>query len=387
MADLSPVSGRLPRRIAFTDLAAQQAVIRADIDRAMARVLDAGSYILGEDVGVLERRLAAFSGAGHCISCANGTDALQLVLMAEDIGPGDAVLVPAFTFVSTAEAVMERLATPVIADVNPATFNMDAGSLVRAIDAARRAGLRPRAVIAVDLFGLPADYGAIGEIAAKEGLVLIADAAQSFGATLEGCPVGRFGKYTTTSFFPAKPLGCYGDGGAIFTEDPEAASLLRSLRFHGRGADKYDNVRVGLNSRLDTLQAAILLEKLMVFPGEIEARNAVAARYGKALAGAVRVPVTDSRSRSVWAQYTIVLDSGADRDALRENLDCAHIPTAVYYPKPLHRQGVYADSPCDPNGLQNSEILSKRVLSLPMHAYLDEDTQNYICTQLLTLLG
>lgn len=387
MANLSPVSGRLPRKIAFTDLAAQQAVIRADIDRAMARVLDAGSYILGEEVPMLERRLAAFSGASHCISCANGTDALQLVLMAEDIGPGDAVLVPAFTFVSTAEAVMERLATPVIADVNPATFNMDAGSLVRSIDAARRAGLRPRAVIAVDLFGLPADYGAIGEIAAKEGLVLIADAAQSFGATLEGCPVGRFGKYTTTSFFPAKPLGCYGDGGAIFTEDPEAALLLRSLRFHGRGADKYDNVRVGLNSRLDTLQAAILLEKLKIFPGEIEARNAVAARYGEALAGAVRVPVMDSRSRSVWAQYTVVLDSGADRDALRENLDCAHIPTAVYYPKPLHRQGVYVDSPCDPNGLKNSEMLSKRVLSLPMHAYLDEDTQDYICTRLLKLLG
>lgn len=373
-------------KISFVDLASQQARIREELDAAISAVLAHGSYILGPEVSELERKLEAFCGARQCITCANGTDALQLVLMAEEIGPGDAVMVPAFTFVATAEAILERRATPVYVDVRDDTFNLDVESLKRAVTAAQDAGLRPKMVIAVDLFGLPSDYLTIEQTAAEQDIIVVADAAQSFGASLDGIPVGQFGKYTTTSFFPAKPLGCYGDGGAILTSDDAAAELLRSLRFHGKGAHKYENVRVGLNSRLDTLQAAVLLEKLKIFPDEVGARNRIAERYNKKLGSAVRVPRTGNRSTSVWAQYTVILPDGVDRDALQAGLIEVGIPTGVYYPNPLHWQGVYVDNPRDPEGLQNSERLCKRVLSLPMHPYLDENTQDYICSQLLRLL-
>ncbi len=381
-SECAPPNGK----IAFIDLAAQQARIRGALDDAIAKVLARGNYILGDEVYELEQQLAVFCGAKHCVSCANGTDALQLVLMAEDIGPGDAVIAPSFTFVATAEAVLERRATPVYADVRTDTFNLDINSLEQAIAHARKTGLTPRAVIAVDLFGLPSDYPKIEEVAAREGMIVIADGAQSFGASLDGKSVGTFGKFTTTSFFPAKPLGCYGDGGAVFTEDDDTAELLRSLRFHGKGAHKYENVRVGLNSRLDTLQAAVMLEKLKIFPEEIEKREAVAKRYNTALEAAVAVPRVDNRSRSVWAQYTVILPEGVDRDALQRRLGEVGVPTGVYYPNPLHKQGVYSNFASPSVSLANSEMLSQRVLSLPMHPYLDSATQDYITTQLLNEL-
>lgn len=388
MAD-SRLSERKPSaKIPFIDLAAQQRRFKPELDRAIARVLEGGNYIMGREVAELEGQLAAFAGARHCISCANGTDALQLVLMAEDIGPGDAVIVPTFTFVATAEAVMERRATPVFADVDASTFNLCVDSLKRCVAQARAAGLRPRAVIAVDLFGLPADYRAINEIASTEGLTVIADAAQAFGAARNGAKVGGMAKYTTTSFFPAKPLGCYGDGGAIFTDDDDARALLDSLRFHGKGTHKYENIRIGLSSRLDTLQAAILIEKLKIFPEEIESRNRIADRYTAALANnAVAVPRVPDGALSVWAQYTLILPEGIDRESLQRSLQESGVPTVVYYPNPLHLMGVYASNPVDPDGVPVSEMLAKRVLSLPMHAYLTTDTQGYIVDRVREVLG
>ena len=295
-------------KVPFIDLAAQQSRLRADLDRAIAGVLDEGAYIMGPDVKKFEAELASFCGAGHVISCANGTDALLLALMALGVGEGDAVFVPSFTFAATAEMVPFLRATPVFVDSHADTFNMDVESLKRAIVEARARGLRPKAVIPVDLFGLPADMAAIGAIAADEGLEIIADSAQGFGATINGRMTGTFGRVTTTSFFPAKPLGCYGDGGALFTDDPELARLLDSLRVHGKGSDKYDNVRIGTNSRLDTLQAAILSVKLSVYAEEIEARDRVAARYGARLSNLVGTPFIPDGYRSVWAQYTVKMN-------------------------------------------------------------------------------
>jgi dTDP-4-amino-4,6-dideoxygalactose transaminase len=288
------------------------------------------------------------------------------------------VFVPSFTFMATAEAIALEGATPVFVDVLPGTFNMDPASLERAIGEAERHGLNPRMVIAVDLFGQPADYAAIGDIAARERMLVVADAAQSFGAKLGEARVGTLAAYTTTSFFPAKPLGCYGDGGAVFTEDPAKAEVLRSLRFHGKGRDKYDNVRIGLNSRLDTLQAAILAEKMTLFPLEIVARDAIARVYGLKLAAHIEVPqVADDRS-SVWAQYTLKLPAGRDRAAFIASLKEEGVPTAVYYPTPLHRQTAYRGFPMDPEGCKVSDDLAARVLSVPMHPYLDEPTQDRV---------
>ena len=366
--------------IAFIDLQAQRRRLGERINEAMARVLAHGQFIMGPEVRELEDRLGAFCGAKHAIACASGTDALLLALMAEGIGPGDAVFVPAFAFVATAEMAALAGATPVFVDVLPNTFNMDPESLDAAIGVAEGLGLRPRVVIPVDLFGQPADYGRIGAIADKHGLTVIADAAQSFGAALNGRRVGTLGAYTATSFFPAKPLGCYGDGGAVFTDDDEKAEILRSLRVHGKGLEKYDNVRVGLNSRLDTLQAAILIEKLTILEDEIEARNVVARRYTAALADIVKVPKVIDGVRSVWAQYTIQIDDG---DRARARLKAAGVPTAVYYPKPLHQQTAYEDFPVAAGGLAVSERLSRSVLSLPMHPYLDPTTQDRIVAALV----
>ena len=362
----------------FIDLAAQQAHIRPQLDAAMAKVLDDGAYIMGPHVKAFEKELAAFCGAAHVISCGNGTDALQLALMALGIRPGDAVFCPTFTFAATAEVVPFVGATPVFVDSDETSFNMDPASLERAIAHAKAQGLRPAVIVPVDLFGLPADIDAITAIAEAHGCKILCDSAQGFGGTINGKMTGSFGDVATTSFFPAKPLGCYGDGGAVFTSDPDLAKLLDSLRVHGKGSDKYDNVRIGMNSRLDTLQAAILSVKLSVYAEEIEARNRVADRYTARLSNIVDTPVVPEGYRSVWAQYTIKLHSGEERTAVQESLKAAGVPSMVYYPMPLHRQTAYKDYPVDPAGLAVSESLSQRVLSLPMHPYLDEASQDRV---------
>lgn len=359
----------------FIDLKAQQDRIRDELDRRMAAVLAHGGYIMGPEVKELEARLAATCGARFAIACANGTDALQLALMALGVGAGDAVFCPSFTFASTAEVVPMTGATPIFVDVLEDTFNLDAASLERAIVRARELGLRPAGVIPVDLFGLPADYNAIEAVAAAHGLWIIADAAQAFAATYRGRRAGSIGTIATTSFFPAKPLGCYGDGGALFTSSEDLRHLLDSLRVHGKGTHKYDNERIGINSRLDTLQAAILLAKLDVYEAEIEARQVVAGRYANGLAGSVITPVVPDGLRSVWAQYTVRPRPGQDRDTVLSHLRASGVPTAVYYPRPLHQQTAYRSYPADPAGLPVSERLSTEVFSLPMHPYLDEATQ------------
>lgn len=369
--------------IAFIDLAAQQAKIRPQIDAAIARVLTAGQYISGPDVAAFERQLEAFSGAKHALGCANGTDALLLALMALGIGPGDAVFVPSFTFAASAEVVPFVGATPFFVDVRDDTFNLDVESLKRSIAEARRQGLKPACVMPVDLFGLPADFDAIEAIARQEGMRIINDSAQGFGGSYHGRVTGSMGDITTTSFFPAKPLGCYGDGGAVFTNDAELAALMDSLRVHGKGSDKYDNVRIGMNSRLDTLQAAILIEKLAIYADEIAARQVVAQRYNVGLDGRFATPYIPEGLQSVWAQYTIKLDTGAERDALQKRAKAAGVPTMVYYPMPLHRQTAYQSYPRDPAGLPVSEGLGARVLSLPMHPYLDAEQQDQIISALV----
>jgi dTDP-4-amino-4,6-dideoxygalactose transaminase len=363
--------------IPFIDVAAQRRRLGDKIDHAVTRVLNHCQFILGPEVRELEQALAEFCGARHVVSCASGTDALALVLMAKGIEPGDAVICPSFTFCATAEMVVLLGATPVFADVDEATFNISPASVVRAIAAAKKAGLTPRMILPVDLFGLPAEYQAINAIAAEEKLFVLDDAAQGFGATIGNRKLGTLTDATTTSFFPAKPLGCYGDGGAVFTDDPEMAETLVSLRVHGQGRDKYDNVRIGLTARLDTIQAAVLIEKLKIFPDEIDARNRVAKRYAKALAGLVGVPQIPDGMTSVWAQYTIRIKPGT-RDAFAAALKAEGVPTAIYYPKPLHRMQVYGGFPSAEGGLPVTDRLAEEVISLPMHAYLDEPTQDRI---------
>lgn len=367
----------------FIDLHAQRNALGPRLDAAIARVLDHGGFILGPEVKELEAQLAAFCGARHAITCANGTDALQLIMMAEGVGPGDAVFTPAFTFVATAEVVPMLGATPFFVDVLPDSFNLDPASLRQAVEDARNMGLRPRMIVPVDLFGQPADYRALRAIADEHGMSILADAAQSFGASLNNRRVGVLGDYTSTSFFPAKPLGCYGDGGAIFTDNDEKADLLRSLRFHGKGSDKYDNVRIGMNSRLDTLQAAILLEKLRIFPDEIIARQKVAERYNAAFAGRAQTPSLIAGATSVWAQYTLVVQ---DRERVAQACKAAGVPTAVYYPIPLNRQTGYKAFPTVSTGVPVSERLATSVISLPMHPYLDAATQDKIISAVLPAL-
>jgi dTDP-4-amino-4,6-dideoxygalactose transaminase len=372
--------------IPFIDLAAQRRRLGRTVDDAIARVLAHCQFIMGPEVAAFETALAAFCGARHAVSCASGTDALVLILMARGIGPGDAVICPSFTFCATAEAAVLVGATPVFADVEAASFNLDARSLERAVATAKGLSLKPKAVIPVDLFGLPADHDAIAEVAKAEGLYVLDDAAQGFGATYKGRKLGTLGDVTATSFFPAKPLGCYGDGGAVLTDDESFAEILRSLRVHGQGSDKYDNVRIGQTSRLDTIQAAVLIEKLKIFPDEITARGAVARRYAEGLTDIVMVPQVPVGSTSVWAQYTIRLPSGR-RDALAAALKGQGIPTAIYYPKPLHRQQAYRSFPVAEGGLAVSDRLADEVISLPMHAYLDAQAQNRIIAAVRSALG
>ena len=369
MPEQSPVD--VP--IQMLDLDAQRRAIGPVMDQRIQRVLDHGKFIMGPEVQELEETLAARAGVSHVVACGNGTDALQLVLMAWEIGPGDAVFVPSFTFTATAEVVALLGATPVFCDVREDTYNLDATSLEVAVAAVITAGsLTPRVVIPVDLFGLPADYPSIHSVAQRYGLRVLADAAQSFGAHLEGQPVGSLAEATATSFFPAKPLGCYGDGGAVFTDDDGLADVLRSLRVHGKGTDKYDTVRIGVNSRLDTIQAAVLLAKLTVFDDEIAARERIAGRYSASFVElhGVELPPSDPSS---WAQYTVRV-AGNRRDDMAECLRRVGIPTAVYYPRALHDQPAYAGI-----GLQGapsprvSSAIADGVLSLPVHPYLNEE--------------
>jgi dTDP-4-amino-4,6-dideoxygalactose transaminase len=364
--------------VPFIDIGAQRRRLGKSIDEAVARVLAHCQFINGPEVAELEARLAEFSGAKHVVSCASGTDALLMVLMANNIGRGDAVICPSFTFCATGEAVALTGATPVFVDVDAATFNIDAASLKNGIVAARKQGLKPRAVIPVDLFGQSADHDSIAAVAEAEGLFILDDAAQGFGASYKGRRLGTLGHATATSFFPAKPLGCFGDGGAIFTDDAELAETLRSIRVHGQGSDKYDNVRLGLTGRLDTMQAAILIEKLKIFDDEIAARNRVAERYARGLGNVVTVPHLAPGCGSVWAQYTIRLPKGVNRDGFAAALKAQGIPTAIYYVKSMHQQTAYRDYPVAEGGLPVSEQLSDDVISLPMHAYLDEPTQERI---------
>ena len=366
-----------PPMIPFIDVSAQRRRLGGAIDAAVARVLGHCQFILGPEVRAFEAELARFCGARHAVTCASGTDALVLALRARGIGPGDAVICPSFTFCATAEVAALVGATPVFVDVDAATFNIDANRIAGAVATAKSAGLTPKAVIPVDLFGLAADHTAVAAAAEKANLFILDDAAQAFGATFNNRRLGTFGHATATSFFPAKPLGCYGDGGAVITDDDEMANVLRSLRMHGQGSDRYDNIRIGLASRLDTIQAAILIEKLKIFPDEIEARDRVARRYSDGLAGIAITPTVPAGSTSVWAQYTIRV-AGGRRDKLAASLKAEGIPTANYYPIPLHRQQAYKHYPVGEGGVAVSDRLAAEVISLPMHAYLDAPTQDRI---------
>ena len=371
--------------ISFIDLQAQRKRLGASLERAIADAVEGGQWIMGPQVRTLEERLAQYAGVKHAIACANGTDALLIILRGWGIGPGDAVFVPGFTFAASAEVVALVGATPVFVDVLEDTYNIAPESLSAAIAMVKREGrLRPRVVMPVDLFGQPADYRRLEDIVASAGLLMLCDTAQAFGATLDGRQTAAIGDAAATSFFPAKPLGCYGDGGCSFTNDDALAGLLRSIRIHGQGRDKYENVRIGVNSRLDTIQAAILIEKLKILPDELEARERIARRYSEKLgrSNRIRVPHIVEGARSTWAQYTIQIP---DRDRVKAELAAEGIPAQIYYLTPLSAQLGYAHYPSVP--LPVSEALGQTVLSLPMHPYLDEATQDRIVDAILKSVG
>jgi dTDP-4-amino-4,6-dideoxygalactose transaminase len=372
----------------FRDLAKQYEVLKKDIDQAMVSVAQQSRYIMGPQVKELEQQLADYVGVKHCLSCANGTDALTLALKAWAIGPGDAVFVPDFTFFSSAEVVALEGATPIFVDVCADTYNIDTKSLEKAIELTLAEGkLKPRVVVAVDLFGLPANYPEVKAVARKYGLLILEDGAQGFGGTINGQKDCSFGDISTTSFFPAKPLGCYGDGGAVFTDNDEWAELINSYRVHGKGTDKYDNVRIGMNSRLDTLQAAILQVKLRAFDNEVERVNEAAAHYTRLLENHVVTPVIPEGYRSSWAQYTIRLNSEEQRNSIQQALKEAGIPSMVYYPKTMHQQTAFAQTaqPTDCDSYV-ARRLCATVLSLPMHPYIETSEIENICSTLIATL-
>ena len=374
--------------IQFIDLKSQLNHIRSQIDAAIKRVLDHGVFIMGPEVQELEKQLAEFCKVKHAITCANGTDALGLGLMAKKIGSKDAVFVPSFTFAATAEAVAWTGATPIFIDSCEDTYNIDPESLEQGIHRAQKLGLKSVGIIPVDLFGQPAAYDDIQTIADEHNLWIMADAAQSFGATYKNRRVGSIADMSTTSFFPAKPLGCYGDGGAIFTNDDELALRIKSLRVHGQGKDKYDNVHIGMNARLDTIQAAILLEKLKIFPEELLARQKIAKLYNEGLNDIVKVPELIDNTTSAWAQYTIILPKHIDRTKLIADLKEHSIPTMVYYTKPLHLQTAYKNYPTATGGaLPICEKLANHVLSLPMSGYLGVQDAEYIIDQFTKIIS
>lgn len=371
----------------FRDLGRQYAAMKDAMDAALLSTVARADFISGDAVRQLEHRLADYCGRRHCVSCANGTDALVLVLHAWGIGPGDAVFVPDYTFFASAECVGSVGAIPIFVDIDPDTFNMDPDKLTKAIDTVKKCGiLRPRAVIAVDLFGLPADYVRLSHVARENGMLLLEDAAQGFGGKLGENVAGSFGDAATTSFFPAKPLGCYGDGGAIFTDDDELAALLRSLTVHGKGDDKYDNVRLGYNSRLDTIQAAVLLVKMDAFDKELEAVNRAAAWYTQRLAGAQGIsgPAVPQGFGSSWAQYTVLLGDGINRAAVQGELKDKGIPTMVYYPKTMSQMGAFEDVlTYQTDDCNVAKSYAQHSLALPIHPYLREEEVDYVTHRLL----
>lgn len=373
----------------FRDLIKQYESLKSEIDHALLTAIASGHYIMGKEVTVLEHRLADYVGVKHCITCANGTDALTLALKVWQIGPGDAVFVPDFTFIATAEVVSLEGATPVFVDVDSRSFNICTQSLEKAIQRTLSEGkLTPKAIIPVDLFGLPANYPAISEIAKKYQLDVLEDGAQGFGGAIGQQKACSFGDISTTSFFPAKPLGCYGDGGAVFTDNDEWADHIRSLKVHGKGTDKYDNVRIGLNSRLDTLQAAILLPKFEAFKNEeLDKVNQIASLYTQRLSTLYTTPWIPDGYYSSWAQYTLIMETNDQRNKLQHYLKEHGIPTMVYYPKPMHAQTAYAH--LNYTAAQNpvSHSLSQTVLSLPMHPYLTEEEVNRVCDKILEFKG
>jgi len=390
--------------ISFIDLAAQQKQIYPELEKRITKVLSHGKYIMGPEVAELEEKLAEFVGVNYAISCSSGTDALLMALMADGVGPGDAVFTTPFTFIATAEVINLLGATPVFVDIDSRTFNIDPSHLEAAIKAlkennpsiyplprtfefqpaSRNQQVSPRAIIAVDLFGLPADYQRINDIAREHELFVIEDGAQSFGATYRGEKACALANVAATSFFPAKPLGCYGDGGAVLTNSDDVAAIIKSIRLHGKGKEKYDNIRTGFNGRLDTLQAAILLAKLGVFPKEVEVRNRIAERYSNGLQGIVEVPFVPSESMSAWAQYSVLSDS---RSEIQTALQTEGIPTAVYYPKPLHLQTAFASLGYKRGDFPVSEKVSQMIFSLPMHPYLKNEQIDRIVQVIKAALG
>tara|TARA_B100000427_G_scaffold317970_1_gene314627 strand:- start:17890 stop:19014 length:1125 start_codon:yes stop_codon:yes gene_type:complete len=364
--------------IEFINLKKQYDLLRKDIDRAIKNVLSHGKYILGPEVKEFESDLSNFLNVKHAITCANGTDALLLALMALDVKNKDAIFIPSFTFASTAEVIPYTNATPFFVDCDPDTFNMDITSLERTINFSRRQGFEPSVIIPVDLFGLAADYKNIKELANRENIRIIGDSAQGFGSKIHGKYSSEFCDIVTTSFFPAKPLGCYGDGGAIFTNDNNLADDLLSLRFHGKGKHKYENVRIGMNSRLDSIQAAVLIQKLKIFSKEILQRQEIAKTYNDNLSDIIKTPKIDSCYESVWAQYSLLAIDSNEREKIMEMLARKNIPSNIYYPVPLHLQKAYKEYPLDPEGLKNSEDIAEKIFSLPMHPYLTDQEQNSI---------
>lgn len=373
----------------FRDLKAQYNVLKDEMDQAILDVVASSAYVLGPKVKEMETAFAEYVGVKHCIGCASGTDALLLALKAWDVKAGDAVFVPSFTFFASAEVVAIQGATPVFVDVDRDTFNMDVRDLIFKIEQTIKAGqLKPKAIIAVDLFGLPADFKLISEVAKRYGLYLLEDAAQGFGGRIGDRKAGTFGDIAATSFFPAKPVGCYGDGGAVFTNNDEWAELMDSYHIHGKGSDRYDNVRIGLNSRLDSLQAAILLVKLKAFRDyELVDVNKVAERYTEKLKGVVKTPEVPQGFYSSWAQYTIQVPNKEVRAKLQEALKAKDIPTAIYYPIPMHRQTAFNYLDPKTNQCPVSDLLADRVLALPIHPYLTEEDQDLICEAIKSQLS
>lgn len=378
--------------IALFDMQAQQSRIRAELDRRIAHVLSSGRFINGPEVAELEEKLAGFAGVAHAVGVSSGTDALQIAMMAEGIGRGDAVFLPAFTYTATAEVPLVLGATPIFVDVDPNSFNMDLADLARRVEQVAKEGrLRPRAVVGVDLFGLPADWPAIRGLCARHGMFALDDAAQAFGAALHGSRLGGHADATALSFYPTKTLGCYGDGGALLTNSAERAALYRSLRTHGEGGHRYEVLRTGMNGRLDTLQAAILLCKLPLFEEEIASRTRIAGWYGERLAGQVALQAQPAGAQSAWGLYTIRCADAAERARVQEGLKGASIPFGVYYPKPLHHQPAYAAAHAagyagEPPALPVSEALCHQVLSLPMHPYLTEGEVERVCRAVIGAL-
>ncbi|MEE4355203.1 MAG: DegT/DnrJ/EryC1/StrS family aminotransferase [Desulfococcaceae bacterium] len=383
----------------FIDLAAQQQRIRSEIEERIRNILDHGKYIMGPEIPELEKKLAAYTGVRHVLGCASGTDALLMALMAYGIGPGDAVFTTPFTFIATAEVIRLLGAVPVFADIDPLTFNIDPEKLEAAVKALRgeKSDSCPlpgkteelptaKGIIAVDLFGLPAEYRSVRSIAQKYDLFLIEDAAQSFGAEYHGTKAGALADIACTSFFPAKPLGCYGDGGALFTDSDELAEKMRSIRVHGSGPHKYDNIRIGINGRLDSIQAAVLLSKLSIFPEEVKLRHQAAQRYSSLLAGIpnLRLPSVPGGMKSIWAQYSLLAENENHRTEIQKKLQEAQIPTAIYYPIPLHLQSAFADLGYRKGDFPISEEFARRIFSIPMHPYLAKESQEKIAEILRT---